>query len=53
MADKEIRITVDDNKVQSLRIIDLKATPGPSAGEKALYFIIGIPLLLYLIIQHW
>jgi len=53
MADREIRVTLDGDKIQSLKIIDLKATPGPSAGEKVLYFIIGIPLLLYFIVHYW
>jgi hypothetical protein len=53
MPDKEIRITVDGNQIQSLRIVDLKATPGPSTAEKVLYFFIGIPLLIYWVIHSW
>ncbi len=53
MADKEIRITLDGTKIQALRIVDLTATPGPSTAEKVVYFVIGIPLLIYLIIHWW
>lgn len=52
MADKEVRIAIDGNKVQSIRIVDLNPPPTPSVAEKVLYFVIGIPVLIYFIFYY-
>ncbi|MFN8490620.1 MAG: hypothetical protein U0350_23725 [Caldilineaceae bacterium] len=51
-ADKEVRIALDGTKVDSVKIVNLNPPPTPSTAEKVLYFVIGIPVLLYFIFYY-
>ena len=53
MADKEVRIAIDGTKVESVKIVNLNPPPTPSVAEKVVYIVIGIPVLVYFMINYW
>ena len=51
MTDQTIIITVDVEQLRSLDISDRNQSPVPSLGEKVIYFVLGIPVLIYVVIR--